>query len=183
MRRSFGRDFEFEVLGVYVAWEEIPPYVDFFGAIDLAVYKQPNNWDPLHPHTTLGNELLLSVRKSLMKEITPYCSQEIAEIIIANTGLYVALGTPADFWHQADAIICCDLLCISPFVTIDLKAGDDNEDEDYLRENHVVVTKAHFTELASNGERRLDNIAGVIAEQILVQLQRMAVLAETTQLV
>jgi hypothetical protein len=163
-----GRAFEFDVMGVHVFWDENTPYLEFDDAIELAIFKQPIHWHPLYPTTALGRKLLNSVKTALYCDMAGQFPPWIVESVIRNTGLYVALGTPADFFHGIDAVICCDSESLKLIVTIDLKLKDNVEGD--LRDNHVIVTKRHFSEIASNGKLRLDNIAGVIAEQLIRQL-------------
>lgn len=177
MKRSFGRELEFDVLLGHVSNQSYRKswFIDFEDAIEIVIYKQPNNWNPLSPPTVLGKKLLDSVRDSLETELTGRCSQAEARSIVRSTGLYVALGTAADFWHHTDAIIGCDLGHVLAIVTIDLKMSD--EDPRDLRDNHVVLTRDHFYELAGNGKTRLENISGVIAEGIVEQLESRGIIS------
>ena len=177
MSRPEGRRFEFEVLGSDVVWNGEIPYVDFQEAIGFVLRKQPDSWHPLRPPTKLGSELLCAVKSALNQEIDSRCLEGVKEYLVENTGLYVALGTPADFLHQTDAVICCDLGFVCLIVTIDLKVEDCGED-DLPRDNHVIITRRDFTEIASNGVLRLNNIAGVIVEQLVLQLEQFEILVE-----
>jgi len=175
MSKPLGRQFEVDVLGFSAVWSGKIPYTDFQEAIEFAIRKQPDDWHPLRPPTMLGAMLLGAVRVALRRELSTRCLRGVGEHFVENTGLYVALGTPADFLHHTDAIICCDLGFVCLVVTIDLKMEDDGKD-DFSRDNHVIITRAHFTEVATKGKLRLYNIAEVIAEQLVLQLEQLGVL-------
>jgi hypothetical protein len=175
MSRSWGRQFEFDMFEIDVSNKSRILRMDFWEAIDQAMYKQPNHWDPLHPHTVMGADLLESVKAILKQDLTGYCSNWYQEFILSNTGLYVALGTSADIWHQTDAIICCDLGYTAPIVTIDLKVVDHGEG--FLRENHVIITPDHFDEIDIRGRKRIHNVAGIIAESLIFQLQQLGAIS------
>lgn len=175
-RSGNGREFEKLVLGASADWSNgFPSFMGFEEAIELALFKQPNGWNPLHPTTIMGAKLLEVVRFEL-QNLFPH-DQMFGQVVSSATGLYTSVGTAADYWHSTDAIICCDLgHDAAPFVTVDLKARPD--DGDLIREDHVVITNRHFSEIASNKKFRLVNISGVVADIIFAKLVQMGKASE-----
>jgi 5-hydroxyisourate hydrolase-like protein (transthyretin family) len=177
-----GRFFEEEVLG----WNKwlCEPFASchplgFDDAVELVLSKQPDSWDPLNPTTLKGKHLLESIRKVIKEETEGRYLPWVSSRLSSSTGLYVALHTAADYYHQTDAIVCCDLGEVAPIVTIDFKLHDKHKD--FPRENHVVITEAHFSGITKGGKPRLEIIAGVIADHLLEQLKDLGWLSSGRQ--
>lgn len=176
-----GRFFEREVLGcnpwLYESFASCHQ-IGFDDAVELVLSKQPNFWNPLHPPTEKGKALIESIGSNLRKELIGYLPW-VSERVVSSTGLYIALGTAADYFYQTDAIVCCDLGEVAPIVTIDFKLHDNHKD--FPRENHVVITEAHFSGITKSGKPRLEIIAGVIADHIIEQLKGLGWLSSGRQ--
>lgn len=174
---SNGSWFEYRFFKNRARWKngKFPKFVQFDEAVEMAIFKQPMDWDPLHPSYCFGALMLREVRSALQKALEGRCGEYLKVQIIKNTGLYSAINTAADYWHATDAIICCDLGHVAPIVTIDLKARpDDGQD---IREDHIILTDRHFYQKASNHKLRFQNLAGVIADQLISKLEELGVLS------
>jgi hypothetical protein len=138
-------------------------------AIEQVIYKQPNDWNPINPHpASLSRDLLDSVKNALRFEAKGRFAEDRVNLIVENTGLYVAIETAADLFHNVDAVIYCDLGDPSPFVTLDYTTKKDAPEE---ANGGFVITEGHFSEIANNGMRRLDNTASAIAKRLLDQIE------------
>ncbi len=165
-----GRQFEWKVFGMYNKGRAGLQYTNLPEAIELVIYKQPNHWHPLQPPTQLGKEILDAVRLALSQQLQGRCDQVTLESIVGRTGLYCALGTCADKWHQTDGLICCDLDSVTPVVTIDLTVDDDGSKE-IMRYNHAIIAEDHFIKRTASGKRWVDLVAETIAETLIFQLE------------
>lgn len=177
-----GRFFEGEVLG-WNQWLGEPfvscRHLGFDEAVELVLSKQPDSWDPLNPTTFKGRYLLESIRKAIREETEGRYLPWVSSRLSSSTGLYVALHTAADYYHQTDAIVCCDVGEASPIVTVDLKLKDYGQE--LPRENHVIITPAHFNSRTLKGVLRLDIVAGVIADHLFEQLKDLGWLGSGRQ--
>jgi hypothetical protein len=181
-RSQLGRDFEEQVLGVRGSSRiNMNDKLPFWQAIELVQFKQPDDWSPLHPPTQMGAEFLNAIRDEMRAEINGSCPPELKEKIIKNTGLYRALGTPADFFYHTDCFILCDMgERKEALVTVDLKMTDHGEE--LVRTNHFILPRDFFFKKDHRGRKRIQNLAGVISEHLVNQLKYVEVLPEDLDL-
>ncbi len=89
-RRGF--EFETEVFGRSATWAVRGPYQSFSVSLREVLDHQPADWNPFQPPTKIAGSLYWHTVKHWRKGDR------------SKLGLYVAIGTALDFWHNVDAL-------------------------------------------------------------------------------